>query len=239
MAILVVTALMITAGLLGGVANYLGADLIDGPPKSEKRRLIESLVLGLVAALITPLFLSLARSGLLAEIVAKLDAGTVPTSDVAVFFGFCLIAAFSSRIFLGTVSERVLALTKKVKALDAKTEVLSENQDEIAENITPETQPAETLAESLPVAGEQLPPMSPEERAIADALIGRGYEWRATTGVASDAGLNIDLVSSLLAKMQSQGLVESKRARKGHPLFKLTGPGWRAMRGVAPTSAPR
>jgi hypothetical protein len=96
----VVVAIMLGAGVLGGVLN---STLSAEPP--SRRGWITSIVAGIGASLLIPLFLRTLSSNLL---VTVLSPERTPES-VLVLAGFCLVAAISSRSFIQTLSDRILS----------------------------------------------------------------------------------------------------------------------------------
>jgi hypothetical protein len=114
--ILIVVILL--AGSLGGWVNYYLTRVKD----QDHASLRESLVIGIAAAFLVPLFLQMISSTLL-------TSGASNPLELFVFAGFCLVASISSRSFVQTLSERVLkearedAQNAKAVAQEAKAEV--------------------------------------------------------------------------------------------------------------------
>ena len=106
--LLILVGIMLGAGGLGGLVNYY----LSRSEDSSKSSLKESLILGIAASFLVPLFLQMISSNLLRSGV------TVPL-DRFVFAGFCLVAAISSKAFMRTISDRVLREVGEAKK-DAK-----------------------------------------------------------------------------------------------------------------------
>lgn len=109
---------MVGTGAVGGFAGYLisldrGSDDVEPRGCSSKwinRSSFTHVVLGVIAAAIVPLFLNLAQSNLLNNLVNVGTLSAAPEaspSDIFVFGGLCLIAAISSRAFILSISARV------------------------------------------------------------------------------------------------------------------------------------
>lgn len=98
---------MIVAGILGGVVNYG----LTRPEKMDYRNLFWSILIGTAASLLVPLFLNTISSSLLASI---LD-GTAKSSDVYVFFGFCLLGAIASKSMIQTLTNKILRTAEEAK----------------------------------------------------------------------------------------------------------------------------
>ena len=142
-AILVLGFFMLISGLIGGAVNYLiglpsSDDADDGAAPKVRRRarakdwfkdeaLYRSLVLGVAAALVVPVFLQLAAvgtdgGGLVSRFVTeymKTDGAlAVAAESLFTIIGFCVLAAVSSRAFLQTMSQRLMERAEK-KASEA------------------------------------------------------------------------------------------------------------------------
>jgi hypothetical protein len=115
MPIWTIIAIMLLGGLLGGFINFLaqrriaqvGNGTSAGDPVNIRWNSVECLALGLAASLLVPLFLHVASSGILEEILAEnaTPRGAV-AKDLLVFFGFCLVAAITSRICIERHAQR-------------------------------------------------------------------------------------------------------------------------------------
>ena len=95
---LLIFFIMVIAGSLGGLANYL---LTENHFGFTWKGLIKYAVLGIVAALMTPLLLNMVSSDLLAL------ARTAPL-DLFVFGGLCLVFVLSSRRIFEAVAQKLM-----------------------------------------------------------------------------------------------------------------------------------
>lgn len=95
---LLLFAVMVITGILGGLANYFMSEKGDG---SNGKGIIKFALLGIVAALTVPLFLYMISSDLLS--VAK----SRPI-DLFVFAGFCLVFVLFSRLFLEGAAAKLM-----------------------------------------------------------------------------------------------------------------------------------
>jgi YLATT-like protein len=132
LSVLPLLLVMCLAGVLGGVINYCLT------PKEEKQNVWESIIIGVGASLMVPLFLNMISSNLLD--VIRGQPPTVPgdTSKLLVFSGFCLVAAISSRAFIRTLSDRVLNEAKEAKQEARKAEeTVKEIRTEIETDVSP------------------------------------------------------------------------------------------------------
>jgi len=101
--------IMVIAGVGGGTVSYA----LSRPEKFEWRPWMWNLVAGLGASFLMPLFLRTVSSTLLSKI---LDGSSEP-DDMLVFGAFCLLAAISSKTFIQTLSDRVLAEARRARQL--------------------------------------------------------------------------------------------------------------------------
>lgn len=102
---LLVLGIMVTAGILGGVANYF---LAERHAEFTWRDLFKYAVLGVVAALMVPLFLNMISSNLL-------DLARTRPINLFVFAGFCLIAVIFSRRFLENLSAKLIQQVSQIR----------------------------------------------------------------------------------------------------------------------------
>jgi hypothetical protein len=91
----VVFTVMVSAGVLAGVANFFLAQA------TSSRELVKYVILGIVAALTVPLFLNMTSSNLL-------EFGRTRPLAVFVFAGFCLLYVLLSRRLFEAVANRLL-----------------------------------------------------------------------------------------------------------------------------------
>jgi len=136
-------AAMLIAGLLGGLINdYLTREAQENendpnkgvPPISLPR----SLLIGLGASMLVPLFLNMTSSNLIEEIRGGVNTPAQPYK-LFVFTGFCLAAAISSRAFIRAMSDRLAIdiaqkADKRSKAADQKAEKAITKANEGEEN---------------------------------------------------------------------------------------------------------
>ncbi len=175
---LTLALLMIGAGLMGATVNMAMSTepRIEEPPPWERWRW--SVIAGIGAALLVPLFLRTVSSGLLTQVLMPDPKG----EDLLVFGGFCLLAAISSKKFIESLSEKLVRETRE-EAVKIRAEV---------EQVAQQAEKAELLAT---VAAETVAP-APNAKTAADAaaspVSGRGDvsgdPWKGAFGGVSEAG---------------------------------------------------
>jgi hypothetical protein len=212
---------MIATGIAGGLAGYFisldrGTDRQARSGESSTRIVapwLKYVFLGITAAFIVPLFLSLAKSSLVGDL---LKGGPV-TSDIFVFAGFCLVAATSSRTFIQSISDRVLREAREARET---AEAAQKQVEQAVDSITEPESDEEPVAQTQATAGEGAPaaPVSDRGKDILLGLRDRGYTLRSTSGLAKDTGIQKEEVIEELKQLNNDGLVRmASITRKGKP----------------------
>lgn len=208
---------MIGAGILGGVANFLDTRLEKERSKNEARwYFARCCALGLLGSFCVPLFLSIIQSDILER--AK-SGGTT----LFVFLGFCVLAAFFSRRFVGSVYERVLKLEKEVQKTEQKTDKI---MDVVEQHIDART---EESAESAPkvILGSPestLPEITGKNRQVLEELLDDRFDYRSSEGIAKETNLDIAQVCLSLLWLKQNALANRKETKNG-PRWYITAHG--------------
>jgi ABC-type multidrug transport system fused ATPase/permease subunit len=206
-AVVAVVILILIGGLVGGYAAYLAEDrkaiAVVGETAPGKLRF---LVLGLVASACVPLFLSLVRSDILGEIFTNGRGERL--ESYLVFVGLCLIAAFSARAFITSISQRILQQVEQAGAQAEQATRKAEEAQATALEVADE-QSAEASGEAhVPESGqmfEDLPALDQSQRRVLEALT--KMTFRTATGVAADVGISRSQIGELLDSLAAKGLV--------------------------------
>ena len=195
----VILLVMISAGILGGVANYFLSERQKDSTRSDWGKY---LVLGVIAALTVPLFLNMISSNLL-------EAARSRPVDVFVFAGFCLIYVVASRRVLENVANRLLHQMDQMKR-----ELLQIKQQH-QEGLLP-------APRDEPLAGLEAPPanvprpesvkesLSYNDIEILRALAEESYVYGNLVGLTDKTGLARDLVSARLTVLKNLGIIETR-----------------------------
>lgn len=118
--------MMIVAGCLGGLTNFLFVVNLENKRINYKSINI-SILLGIVASLLVPLFLNTLESKLVDDLTTTAVDKNI--NNILIFFGFCLLAAISSRSFIQSLSNKILQKLEE-EAKETKEELKSK-KDEI------------------------------------------------------------------------------------------------------------
>ena len=199
--VIVLASVMLLTGSIGGLANYLLAQKDDPPGRNIWR----SWLLGIVAALLVPLFLQLISSDLIPKISSMTQDTPVPFA-VFVFAGFCLLAAVFSKSFLQTLSARVL---QEVKEAKQEAKQANEKVEDVAAKVGPvivrqtEQDPsAEALALAPDMTG-----LDDDSKKVLLAFSKRSFALRTRSGLAMDAGIDKSKIDAILAHLVELGSV--------------------------------
>jgi len=196
---------MVVAGLFGGIVNYFLGKPDDVPPPNLNR----SVVVGVAAAFLVPLFLNMISSNLI-ELIKSGDS-----SKALILTGFCLVASISSTAFIRTLSDRVLSEARQAKreALDAKTEVTRAKED-INFLVDQETEVDQASDAKAALQTEQS-----DEQKLLHALSKGRWALRSEGGLAKDSGIDRSVVAQLLQDMAGRGLVAKRTSERGTRWF--------------------
>ena len=241
--ILVVVVIILIAGAAGGWAAYLSqpqrqARVGRDPPALSRSVFI---VLGIVAAACVPLFLSLLKSSLLSD-VFKAGASTSSYESYLVFAGLCLVAAFSSRRFIETVTDQIIRKVDQARRDAAEAKVVASEANVVAQEAVSEMEAAdEASAASSPelLAAAALDEsdddgvmeaIREDERRVLRSMANRTY--RTASGISKDSGVPRHQVSDLLETLADRKLIlATKSPRTGGARWAISKRGMRAIAG--------
>jgi len=190
---LLILAIMVLAGTLGGLAN---AFMVDRQADPTRRDWLKYTILGIVAALTVPLFLNMISSTLLE------GARTKPV-DFFAFAGFCLIYVVASRRVVDNVAQRLTGQLEQVRR-----EVGQIKQQQQAEPVVilPREEPA-----ALPeIKQEPREVLSYNDVEILRALAEESFVYGNLAAICERTGLARDLVSQRLTVMKAMGVIETR-----------------------------
>ena len=265
--IAILILVMLVTGLIGGFVNYAlaladeekarkadkaKASETPGTPARDSeasagtgaggliedpRLLWRSMVTGVVAAFIVPLFLRLSAGGTedLVSSVLRSDCGgenakscANRAADFFVIAAFCLVAAVSARAFIQTVSQRILQqakeATRRAEAAEAKVETAEQKVADMAEDLSEgevDSQAAEAAA-----ADETSPPPEADALKLLIAMEDSTYYRRSTSGLVSETKLPRGEAVARLEALVADGLVEKTISKKDStPRWRITSNG--------------
>ena len=185
--IYVILLIIVFGGTLGGLISAF----ISEEDNVTWAFCLRRVIIGLGAAFLVPLFLNMISSNLLEQ------ARTSPSAYL-IFGGFCIISAVSSKVFIASISDRLL---RQVKEVEEKLRAVKESVEPI---LIKEKEP-ETRAQ-LATRADPQSPVSESERSILQALNNGAYSMRTLDGIAKDTSLDLNVVSGYIGQLQTRGL---------------------------------
>lgn len=190
---LLILGIMLSAGILGGAANYFLADRQGDPGRHDW---LKYPVLGVVAALTVPLFLNMISSTLLE------GARTKPV-DFFTFAGFCLIYVIASRRLLENVAQRLIGQIDQVKR----------DVGHLKQQKQSEPMVLTSREETAPVIDQKPEPrevLSYNDVEILRALSEENYVYGNLAALCDRTGLGRDFISQRLTVMKTLGVIETR-----------------------------
>lgn len=203
---LLMTTIMTIGGLAGGWLNYLLLKK-DDPDKNKWT----SILGGLVASFAVPVFLNMISSNLIDSIKGT-STTTGDPAKLFVLLGFCLVAAVSSRAFIGTISDRILS---EAKAARKEVKQIKNEVEPIIVRAT-ESDPGESQKKSLAtVVSTTSVKVTDDEKSVLDALANSKFTFRTFSGLSSQVRLDNDRLRKLLKELVDKGWVQRIEIMKG------------------------
>lgn len=213
---LILGLIMLISGLFGGIANYL---ILYTEPRTETAPLprllfLKSVLLGIAASFMVPLFLTTISSELLAP-----PAAHTFHKNYLVLIGFCLLASVLSKQFIENLSQKVIKAEEKAenaanKASEAKMKVES-IEESLTENDMSEDQETHPLRERVEI-------VSLDDQ-IIKAIRESKYVYRSTSGIVKDfSSTDRKVLIDTLERMVTEGRLESKPSVRGKKLYKIS-----------------
>ncbi|MET3502761.1 uncharacterized protein YneF (UPF0154 family) [Mucilaginibacter rubeus] len=210
---------MLFSGLLGGFANWviLSDEKNASNEQSNNRGKIiwkKSLILGITASFMVPLFLTTISS----ELLNKPLEGTFNKSYL-VFAGFCLLAAVLSKQFIESLYQKVMKAEARAKEAEDIANKAKDKIEAVENNFSePETD-----------ANQQVLDNNRAENTIEDRIIEAirnvKYLYRSTSGITNDLSKHQPIpkeeVRMILNQMVGQGRLQTKVNEKGTVLYAI------------------
>ncbi|MEX0584283.1 MAG: YEATS-associated helix-containing protein [Natronospirillum sp.] len=202
--VLVLIAVMLMAGVFGGLVNYY----LHGQHDPDIVSLPRSLVVGGAASFLVPVVLSLLGSELIND--SQGDPGLL-----VLFAGFCLIAALASRVFVISSSDRIMEVARDARERSEKTAVeLTNFQSQMSPLIESETE-----NESLEDDNHGVVPHIDEVDVTATNVLkslGSGrYIFRSLRGLGTDTDYDEGILAKTLNVLVSKGMAGRVNGIKG------------------------
>ena len=226
---------LLFAGIIGGTTSFL-VDILEDISKKSWIAFLKYNLLGLLSSLTVPLFLNTISSSLVEDAIDP-TTGSWPVK-LLIILGFCLVAAFSSRKFIDSITNAVFRGIEDAKSAAQDAKQAAQEAIEAAKRIKAtvsqgdepdpqEPQPEERIREmqaTSPAQNKQyqIDGLSENENAVITAMINSRYNARAESGIRRDTGLAADELSQCIASLIEKNLVAERSTAEGFTKFYLT-----------------
>lgn len=203
--IFILAAVMLLAGVFGGLVNFY----LNSQTDPDATSLPRCIVVGIGASFLVPVILDIVSSELIIESQAD-------PSKLLIFTGFCLIAAIISRFFISSISERILlqAQTAHSKTDDVQYD-LRLIKEELLPLIETETeQDVDNIYSDADVyqAHEELDVTS--SKVLKTLGTGR-YIFRSIVGLCREANADENTITRTLAVLVARDLAGRVSGKNG------------------------
>ena len=216
--ILLIIAVMLICGGLGGFAAWLLAPSVKDDSDNIRYQWFGYVAVGAIASIAVPLFLSMAQSTLIAD-----GAVFAQTNHAFIFAGFCVIAGFSARAFLSTIADKVLKdMQKKVEEAEQVADDSSGEVEELRRLIQDEATPVQPDRTATPDAvGAVVAKLDDTHRKVLQST--GSLTMRTASGIAKGANMPRDAASKIIEDLITKGLAERTTSpSSGNLRFKVT-----------------
>jgi hypothetical protein len=190
-------AVMTVAGVFGGTVSFA----LARSETSGWKDWFWSVVVGLGASFLVPLFLNTISSTLLSGLVGE----SPRKADVYVFAGFCLLGAIASKAMIQTLTQKLIRQTEETKK---RVETLEARVDPIVDKETE----ADLPASEAPMKPREIPDSLEN---VLKALGASQFSLRSLTGVAREVGRPSAEVLTDLRNLSQMGLAAEVQGKKG------------------------
>lgn len=189
---------IIIFGLLGGLVNAIRTNI-------NRKDYWKSLVKGIVASFLVPVFLEIIKSELGRNLTNELY-------DYIVFGGMCLIAAIFSDKFIDAIGEKIL---KKAKEAEKKAEESNNKVNTVIDKRAEPEEDEEPVERRINNYKEftETKSMSSIQK-ILKSLKNDQYDYRTLSGIAKETDLTKITVSKILKDLQEKSIVSKVKSGK-------------------------
>lgn len=193
----VLFVIMLAGGAFGGWASYFLND-------SESKSKTKSIILGISASMIVPVFLSMISSNLLVVAQKEID-------KLFILSGFFVLAGVFSRNFLENIYSKVL---QQVGDIGKKVKTIEESSEEI-----------DIPSEILPEGFLEKNNINEEEYKLMNTLLTGTYTYRSTSGLIQDSQLERKHIEKALNTLLAKKLIGSRVNKKDKIRYYLSSEG--------------
>jgi predicted transcriptional regulator len=205
----------ISTGLFGGIINFLQLD----EEEYCKTKFLKSIVIGIGASFVVPLFLQTISSDLINQ--CKTDG-----KYYFIFAGFCLIASIFSRRFLNTVADAVIKKAEEAeKKAEQAIETATMNEEKVSALVDKNSEPEEQIDlenSDISFINEDIKgKLKTDIQNIINVFKSSKYTYRTAKGIAKDIGTDLSVVEMTLSELEIAGIIK-KLPSENKILWSLT-----------------
>lgn len=185
-------------GILGGIVNAIRTN-------KDKNTFWKSLVKGIVASFLVPVFLEIIKSELGRNLTDNLY-------DFLIFGGLCLVAAIFSDKFIDTIGAKIL---EKAESAERKAEESNKKVDTVISKKAEPESPTESIDTRI-LSFEKFSESKSNQTVdkIIKSLKNEKYEYRTIDGLMKDTNLLKVTIVKMLKDLQEKEIVLSVRSGK-------------------------
>lgn len=186
---------ILIAGIIGGLINkFRDKDLAS--------KYWKSIIKGIGAAIIVPLFLELVKS----DIVSKESESWY---NYFIFGGLCIIFAIFSDSFFESISKKLMN----------QMDTLNNKVNEIQENTEEKDIPEEKILKNL--KSNKRTDLDDDIKKVTNSIINSKFSYRTISGIAKETDLDQEKIIDVLGILKTNGIAESKKNKKGNEIWKI------------------
>lgn len=197
---LTIILVMITMGILGGLINYFINGTEKNDIENEKTEIMKTVIIGIGASLLVPLFLNMISSNLLMETNGN-------NYKTLVFAGFCLIASITSKTFISSISDRILKQTYEAKEHAKQAALIAQELRTDIDPILAKATEQENLKKELADEEIEFCEDDTDDIKILKALANSRYTYRCLLGICKATKISQEIVNEKLNELITMGLV--------------------------------
>ncbi len=190
-------------GLFGGLVNFL---LLDGEENLGYLKFFRSIVVGVAASFVVPLFLQTISSDLINQCKDE-------EKYYFIYTGFCLIASIFSKRFLDTVAERVIKQAEQAERNSEKAlNIAIDKSDKVQAFVDRNTEPDEEIDFGvMDIKSVELvlnDTVGDDIKKILAAFKNSKYTYRTAKGISKEIKAEQKIVERILDELVEQKMVK-------------------------------
>lgn len=225
----IIITIIISGGLLGGLANFLLMFKLDYKRKECWIAFFKSVTLSLCASVTVPLFLQIISNNL----IDTPEVGKYPDKNYFILSGFCVLASFFSKRFLEDIYSKLNKLDKKVdeakEDANKKIETVTQKAEQTIKKVDDIEESLENIEDlEIPTSlkealknNRNIELESSEIEKIVETLLSAKFASCTVLGIAKETNINEIKINEILEYLMEMGLAERKVGFNGKDLWRI------------------